>query len=47
MGMKSLRDWLKVLESKGLLKTVKREVDREFELSGLGKKADGQFIRPE
>jgi len=43
VSMKSLRDWLKDLDSKGLLKTVRREVDREFELSGLGKKADGKF----
>ncbi len=43
MGMKSLRDWLQVLEQKKLLRRVEREVDRNFEISALGKKADGKY----
>jgi 2,5-furandicarboxylate decarboxylase 1 len=43
VGIKSLRDWLKVLEGSGLLKTVSREVSLKHELAGVGKKADGHY----
>ncbi len=43
MGIKSMRDWLEVLKNDGLLKTVSREVNLEYELAGLGKKADGKY----
>jgi len=41
--MKSMREWLEVLEPAGLLRRVKREVRLEHELAALGKKADGRF----
>lgn len=43
MGIKSMRDWLAVLKNDGLLKTVSREVSLEYDLAGLGKKADGKY----
>lgn len=50
MGIKSMRDWIDVLKSDGLIKTVSRKVSLEYELAGLGKKADGKhallFLNP-
>ncbi|MDN5344509.1 MAG: 2,5-furandicarboxylate decarboxylase 1 [Clostridia bacterium] len=39
----SLRQWLAVLEARGVLKHVQREVDLHFELAAVGKKADGRY----
>ncbi|GAW91031.1 UbiD family decarboxylase [Calderihabitans maritimus] len=43
MSFRSLRSWLKTLETKGYLKKVKREVDPVYELAAVAKKADGQW----
>ncbi|WP_003542232.1 UbiD family decarboxylase [Desulfotomaculum nigrificans] len=39
----SLRQWLSLLEEKGLLKQVNKLVDLKYELAALGKKADGKY----
>lgn len=41
--MRSLREWLGVLEADGRLRTVSRPVDLRHELAAVGKKADGRF----
>ena len=41
--MRSMREWLKVLEAAGQLKTIRRAVDLRYELAALGAKADGKF----
>ena len=40
-SVRSLREWLEVLDTQGVLRHVNREVDRTFELAALGKLADG------
>lgn len=41
MSGSSFRQWLTFLEEKGLLKQVSRQVDLEYELAAVGKRADG------
>ncbi len=41
--VKSLREWMEYLKKRGLLREVAREVDLNFELAAVGKKADGKF----
>ena len=43
MKYKSMREWMKILEDKGKLKHVNREVSAEFELAAVGKKACGEY----
>lgn len=43
MQYKSLREWMNVLDQKGFLKHVTKEVKLEFELAAVGKKACGKY----
>jgi 2,5-furandicarboxylate decarboxylase 1 len=43
MTKQSLRCWLDKLQTAGILKTIGREVDLQFEMAALGKKADGKY----
>lgn len=43
MVSKSLREWMEVLEQDGALKHVKKEVNLEYELAAVGKKACGKY----
>jgi 2,5-furandicarboxylate decarboxylase 1 len=43
MSFTSLRVWLVELEKQGILKHIRKKVDLRYELSALGKKADGKY----
>lgn len=43
MEYKSLREWMNILEQNGILKHITKEVNLEFELAAVGKKACGKY----
>lgn len=43
MVCKSLRDWMEVQERDGVLRHIKKEVNLNFELAAVGKKACGKY----
>lgn len=43
MSFTSLRQWLEELDKQGVLKHITKKVDLKYELSALGKKADGKY----
>lgn len=43
MRARSLRQWLQVLNTDGMLKHVDKKVNLSYELAAVGKKADGRF----
>ena len=44
MAYKDLREFMAVLESKGLLARVKAEVDPEWEINGVTRKLTGKGV---
>jgi len=43
MKYKSMREWMGLLDAKGRLKHIQREVSTEFEIAAVGKKACGKY----